>query len=207
MSSPWNKLVSEETIRITAKNLSENGITPIIVDNAKEAKAKVLELIPDDAEVMTMQSISLLESGITNEINTSGKFNSVKNSLSKMNRETENKEMQKLGAAPEYAIGSVHAVTLEGHLLIASNTGSQLPAYAYGSEHVIWVVGTQKIVKNLDEGIKRIYDYVLAKESVRLSKQYNDPNLKSNVSKLLIINKEVKPGRLTIILVKEALGF
>jgi hypothetical protein len=114
--------------------------------------------------------------------------------------------MQKIGASPEFALGSVHAVTEDGHLLIASNTGSQLPAYAYGSAKVIWVVGTQKIVPNLETGIKRIYDYVLPLESEHINKLYN-LTMGSFVSKLLIINREPIPGRLTIILVKQPLGF
>ena len=207
MSSPWNKLATKKQIDETVKNLTANGMTAFVVNNEDEAKAKVLELIPENSEVMTMSSETLRLSGITDAINESSKFDSVKVKLSKMNRETQSLEMQKLGAAPEYAIGSVHAVTEDGQVIIASNTGSQLPAYVYASPHVIWVVGTQKIVKNTEEGIKRIYDYVLPKESVRLAKQYDRPGLKSNVSKLLIVNKEFNPDRVTIILVKESVGF
>ncbi len=99
----------------------------------------------------------------------------------------------------------MHAVTEDGKVLIASNSGSQLPAYAYGSGHVIWVVGAQKIVKNLDEGIKRIYEHSLPLESERARKAYGVPG--SAVNKLLIINKEIIPGRITMILTKEKLGF
>ena len=203
----WNKLATKKQIDETVKNLTANGMTAIVVNNDNEAKKKVLELIPENSEVMTMSSETLRLSGITDAINESSKFESVKVKLSKMNRETDSLQMQKLGSAPEYAIGSVHAVTEDGQVIIASNTGSQLPAYAYGSAHVIWVVGTQKIVKNLDDAMKRIYDYVLPKESVRLAKQYDRPGLQSNVSKLLIVNKEFNPDRVTIILVKESVGF
>ena len=203
----YQSLAEKKDLDITVKNLTENGFDTLVVSNAVEAKAKILELIPEKSEVMTMSSETLRLSGITEEINTSGKFYSIKNKLTKMNRETDSLKMQKLGSAPEYAVGSVHAVTTDGHVFIASNTGSQLPAYVYGSAHVIWVVGTQKIVKDDAEALTRIYDYILPKESVRLAKQYNNPDLKSNVSKLLIINKEIKPGRITIILVKEKLGF
>ncbi len=114
--------------------------------------------------------------------------------------------MQKLGAAPEYVIGSVHTVTEDGHvLIIASASGSQLPAYVYAAEHVIWVVGTQKIVKNIEEGMKRIYKYVLPLESARAHKAYGVPG--SSVNKLLIVNKEPVPNRITIILVQQPLGF
>ena len=123
-----------------------------------------------------------------------------------MNRETQGAEMLKIGAAPQWSVGSVHAVTEEGHIFIASNTGSQLPAYASGASNVIWVVGVQKIVKNNDKALKRIYEYVLPLESDRLNKAYN-LTMGSNVSKLLIINKEVKQGRATLIFVGEKLGF
>jgi hypothetical protein len=203
----WNTLAPAELLDETIKNLKANGFKVIVTENALEAKDKILELIPEKTEVMTMSSETLRTTGIADAINNSPKFNSVRNKLNKMDRATQNREMQKLGAAPEYAVGSVHAVTSDGHVLIASNTGSQLPAYAYGSEHVIWVVGTQKIVKDNEEGIKRIYEYILPKESVRLAKQYQRPDLKSNVSKLLIVNKEFNPNRITIVLVKEELGF
>ncbi len=125
--------------------------------------------------------------------------------LYSLDRETQGLEMQKLGAAPEWAVGSVHAVTQEGHVVIASNTGSQLPGYAYGSQHVVWIVGTQKIVENLDGAMKRIYDYVLPLESDRAHKAYGVDG--SNVSKMLIVNKEVNPQRITLIFVNEKLGF
>ena len=123
----------------------------------------------------------------------------------KMDRATQGTEMQKLGAAPEWAIGSVHAVSEDGHIFVASATGSQLGAYEYSSAHVIWVVGSQKIVKNWDEGIKRVYEYCLPKESERQKSIGNAAG--SSVGKLLIINKEIKPGRITVIFVKENLGY
>ena len=193
----WNQLASKEVIDRTMEALKANGITAKLVENGQEAKEEVLKLIPEGAEVMTMTSVTLDKVGIL--------YDSVRNKLNSMNRETQNLEMQKLGAAPEYAIGSVHAVTEDGHVLIASNTGSQLPAYVYGSSHVIWVVGAQKIVKNTDEGIKRIYEHSLPLESERAKKAYGVPG--SAVNKVLIINKEVQPGRIKLILVKEKLGF
>lgn len=202
----WGELASDESIVKTVEALKANGINSLVVGNGEEAKTKVLEMIAEGAEVMNMTSVTLDAIGIPQEINGSGKYNSVRNKLMKMDRKTQNLEMQKLGAAPEYTIGSVHAITTDGKVVVASNTGSQLPAYAYASPHVIWVAGTQKIVKNLDEAMKRIYEYVLPLESERANKAYNITT-GSNVSKLLIINKEVKPNRITLILVKEKLGF
>lgn len=202
----WNQLASRESVDKTIEALKANGIDARFVETEEDAEKEVFSLLPEGAEVMTMSSVTLDTLEISREVQESGKYNSVKNKLGKMNRETQGIEMQKLGAAPEWTIGSINAVTEDGHILIASNTGSQLPAYAYGSAHVIWVVGTQKIVKNIDEGMKRIYEYVLPLESERLNKLYNMTN-GSFVSKVLIINREIKPRRITIIFVGEKLGF
>lgn len=201
----WNTVANEETLTKTVESLKANGINAVIVDTVEDAKIKALKMIPQGAEVMTMTSETLRISGIESAINESGNYDAVKPKLFAMNRETQGLEMQKLGAAPKYAIGSVHAVTQEGQVIVASNTGSQLSGYVYGSPHVIWVVGAQKIVKDIDEGMKRIYDHVLPLESERARKAYGIEG--SNVSKLLILNKEVNPERITMILIKESIGY
>lgn len=201
----WDVLADEITINKTIGALKENGIDASVVATGAEAKEKVFSIIPKGAEVMTMSSVTLDTIGLTQEINGSDRYQPVRNKLYSMDRETQRVAMLKLGAAPEWTVGSVHAVTEDGHILIASNTGSQLPAYVYGSAHVIWIVGTQKIVANVDEGLRRIDEYILPLESERAHNAYGVAG--SAVNKLLIINKEVAPGRLTVILVKEKLGF
>lgn len=201
----WDTLADDATIEKTIRALKQNGIDASVVATGAEAIKKVVSLIPDGAEVMTMSSVTLDTIGITKELNGSNRYKPVRDTLYAMNRETQRVAMLKLGAAPEWTVGSVHAVTQDGHILIASNTGSQLPAYAYSSAHVIWVVGTQKIVATTEEGMKRIYEYTLPLESERAKKAYGVAG--SAVNKLLIINKEVVPGRLTIIFVKENLGY
>ncbi len=196
---------NDEIIKKTAAALQSNGMEVIVVENRNEAKTKVLDLIPANAEVLNMTSLTLDTVSLATAINESGQFSSVRNRLNTMDSNTQASEKRKLGAAPDYAAGSVHAVTQQGQVVVASNTGSQLPAYAYGSQRVIWVVGAQKIVPDLDQALKRTYDYVLPLESERAKKAYGSDG--SNVSKLLIVNKEVSPGRITVILVKEALGF
>ncbi len=202
----WNQLVSKEIIDKTIEALKTNGINARFVQTGEDAKKEVLSLIPTRAEVFNQTSVTLDTIGIPQEINESGKYDSVRNKLNKMDRSTQSSQMQKLGAAPDWTVGSVHAVTEDGHVFIASNTGSQLSAYAGGVQHVIWVVGTQKIVKDDEQAMKRINEYVLPLESERANKAYNITT-GSNVSKLLIINKEVNLGRITLILVGEKLGF
>lgn len=204
--SKWNQLPTKETIDKVTEALEANGIEVKFVETKEEAKRKVLALIPEGSEVMTMTSVTLSQISLEEELNKpDGKYKPVRDKLYAMDRNTQTQEMNKLGAAPRYALGSVHAVTEEGSVLIASNTGSQLGAHAYGALKAIWVVGAQKIVKDTDEGMKRIYEYVLPLESQRAKKAYGASG--SNVSKLLIINKEVQPGRVTLVLVNEVLGF
>lgn len=204
----YNQLASKENVEKIIASLKANGMDAVFVQSGQEAKQKVLEILPLGAEVMNMASVTLETLGLDKEIMESGKYDAVKNKLNKMDRKTQSLQMQKIGGAPEWAVGSVHAVTEAGQVIIASNTGSQLPAYAYAAAHIIWVVGTQKIVKDLDVGFKRIYDYILPQESVRIRKAYNLPDsFNSNVSKVLIINKEISSGRITMILVNEVLGF
>ena len=204
MKKNFGDLASQESINKTKDALIKNGIDVLVVENGAEAKEKCLQIIPEGAEVMTMTSETLRLAEIAKELNESGKYNSVRGQFAKMDRKTQGLEMQKLGAAPEWAIGSVHAVTEDGKVIVASATGSQMAGYVYGSTHVLWVVGSQKIVNDLDEGIKRIYEYVLPLESERAMKAYGQG---SSVNKLLIFNKEATPGRITMIIIKEKLGF
>ncbi len=201
----YETLPPDSIIQKTAESLKSNGIIAIIAANGQEAKMKAIELIPKGAELMNMTSITLDTISVSKELSASGEYNSVRKKLERMDREKQEIEMNHLGAAPEWAIGSVHAVTQDGKVMIASNTGSQLPAYSYGAQKVIWIVGAQKIVKDINEGFKRIYEHSLPLESERARKAYGVPG--SAVNKLLIVNKEIVPGRITLILVKEKLGF
>ena len=199
--------VSEEVVNKTIEALTKNGISAELVQTAEEAKNKVLSLIPEGAEVMTMTSITLEEAGLAKELNSSSKYKSVRNKLASMNRDTEHREMQKLGAAPEWVVGSVHAVTEEGEAVVTSGTGSQLPVYLYGASHVLWVVGTQKIVKNVAEAMNRIKEHLIPLESVRARKAYGLPDTwNTNPSKTVVINQEA-PDRIHIIFVNQKLGF
>ena len=204
MTKQWTTPAHKTSVEKTIAALKNNGIEAFYFENEEEAKKKALSLIPHGAEVMDMTSVTLDSLGIVTEIQHSGKYNAVKPKLYAMDRKTQKLEMQKLGSAPEYAIGSANAVTEDGKVIIASATGSQMPAYAYGANHVIWIVGTQKIVKNLDEALQRIDTHVLPLESERARQAYGVPG--SSVNKLLIINKEF-PGRMTIIFVGKQLGF
>ncbi|MFH2115663.1 MAG: LUD domain-containing protein, partial [Spirochaetota bacterium] len=150
-------------------------------------------MIPKGAEVMTMTSVTVDSIGLGKILNESGNYESAKGKLYAMDQKTQGRQMRKYGAAPDVALGSVHAVTETGSLVIASLTGSQLPAYAYGSGMVIWVAGVNKLVRDLEEGLKRIDEQVVALESDRARKAYGLPDdFQSFPAKVLVFNREVQ---------------
>ena len=150
-------LADQARIDKTVAALAENGVEATVVAHGAAAKQKLRELIPEGVEIMNMTSMTLETIDAAKEINESGRYDSARNRLTEMDRAAQADEMRKLGAAPQWVVGSVHAVTEDGKVFIASATGSQLPAYAYGSGKVVWVVGAQKLVKDFNEAIERLY--------------------------------------------------
>jgi hypothetical protein len=200
----FEELASDEQIRHTVQALKANGIEALVAENAEEAKRMFFEQVPEGAEIFLGASVTLETLGIKDEIDSSGRYNSLRPKIWAMDRATQGREIRKLGAGPDYAAGSVHAVTENGQVLIASNTGSQLGPYVFGAGRVIWVVGAQKLVKNLEDGMQRLEEHILPLEEEHMQQLYNTHTYPS---KILIVNREIKPGRITMIIVKEKLGF
>lgn len=198
------KLASDARIERTAKALEANGIHAVIAENGEEAKRIFFELVPEGSEVFLGASVTLEMLGITEEIDKSGRYDAIRPRTFAMNRQTQDREIRTLRGAPDYAAGSVHAVTEEGRVLIASKTGSQLGPYASGAGKVIWVVGAQKLVKDINEGMQRIYEYSVPLEEVHMQQLYQTGTAPN---KILILNAEIRPDRITMIIVKEKLGF
>jgi hypothetical protein len=198
------RLASHDRLVKVAAALEKNNIAAFVVASREEARTKIHELIPKGAEVFTSTSRTLDEIGITAEINEAGHHNAVRPKLLKMDRTTQHHEMRELGARPAYVVGSVHAVTDDGVVMVASMSGSQLGPYASGSAHVIWVAGAQKVVKSVEEGFQRIEQYSLPLEDERALTTYG---IHSSIGKILIIRREAMPGRSTLILLEDQIGF
>lgn len=201
----YNQIATAQQIAQTKENLEARGFVVHLAANKDEAKSLALSIIPEGGEVMTMSSVTLTETGIDEVLNNSGKYTAIRDKLYSLDRQTQAKEMKILGSIHEYAIGSVQAITTDGEVVLASATGSQIPAYVYSSNKVIWVVGAQKITSDLMDAMKRINQYVLPLESERAHKAYGVPG--SSVNKVLIYNKEPVPERIHIILVNASLGY
>jgi L-lactate utilization protein LutC len=197
-------VADEPSVTRTAAALEANGISVRRAAHAAEAKRIALDLIPDGSQVYHGASQSLDESGIAEELERSGRYEPLRPRVFSMDRETQADEIRRLTSAPDVMLGSVHAVTETGSLVTASASGSQLGPYAAGAGKVILVVGTQKIVSDLEEAHRRIDEYAFPLEDARAQTAYG---MHSGVNKLLIVNREWMPGRTTVVLVDEPLGF
>src|SRR3989442_1816235 len=186
-----------------AAALEANGITVLRAADAAEAKRIVLDLIPQGAQVHLGASRSLEQSGITDEIEKSGRYDAIRPRVRRMDRQTQAAEIRRLISAPDVMLGSVHAVTETGSLVAASAGGGPLGPYAAGAGRDILVVGTQKIVAALDAALRRIDEYAFPLEEARAQAAYGRH---TGVNKGLIINRELTPGRITVVFLDEVLG-
>jgi len=200
----WKALTDKDTVEKVIVALSKRNIEGFLIQTGKEAKEKALSLIPSGSRVLSGSSVTLETIGLKDALDNSDKFVSVRKEYMALNQEKDADLIRKLRSTPDVMLGSVHAVTQKGEIIIASNTGSQLGAYVYGAPKVIWIVGTQKIVKDIDEGIKRLKEYVVPLEEKHMQSLYG---IGTNLSKLLEINMEKTPNRIKLIFVNEILGF
>ena len=187
-----------------ATALAAKNFAVEILDDAAAARTRIKDLIPEGASVFTGASETLRLSGIEEDINNSGRYDALRTRGRTMDRATQMDEIRRLLASPDVIVGSVAAVTETGSLVVASASGSQLPGYAGAAPTAIWVVGAQKVVPDLSTALRRIEDYVLPLESARVQVAYGGP---SAVNRVLILNAEPEPGRGTLLLLREAIGF
>ena len=193
-----------ERLERAAAALTAHGFAAEILDGAAAARTRIKDLIPEGASVFTGASETLRLSGIEADINASGRYQAVRPRVLAMDRATHGDEIRRLLASPDIAVGSVAAVTETGSLVIASASGSQLPGYAGGAARAIWIVGAQKVVPDLSTALRRVEDHALPLESARAQVAYGQP---SAINRLLVLNAEPYPGRGTVLLLREAIGF
>jgi hypothetical protein len=203
VSDRFTALPDEETLQATVVALEEHGFSVEVTDDLDAARAAVLARIPAGSSVMTNTSMTLQETGIADAINNGGPYESARNKMFALDFATQAREMKAIGGQPEYALGSVHAVSRDGTLVIASASGSQLASYAWGAANVIFVVGAQKLVPDLETARERIYNHSLKLEDARAYAAYGQNSL---VGKILEIHQE-PPGRIHVVLIRQVVGF
>ena len=202
VNEAFGKLPADEAVERTAEALRKRKLEVFVVGTADEARDLALRLIPEGSEVGQGASETLERIGLTEALR-DGRFSPVRDRTRTMDRATQFREIRKLSASPDVQVNSVQAVTEDGRILIASNTGSQLGPIASGAGKVILIVGAQKIVPNLDEAFRRVEEYSLPIEDYRFQRDFG---WRSAVNKTLIFDGEFMPGRTTVILVRESVG-
>jgi len=199
----FTALPDEHVLQRTVVALEEHGFSAEVVEDLDTARAAVLARIPHGSSVMTNTSVTLAETGIADAINDGGPYESARNAMLALDFATQAQEMKAIGGQPDYALGSVHAITADGTQVIASASGSQLASYAWGAANVIFVAGAQKLVPTLEAAHQRIYRHSLTLEDGRAMAAYGQH---SQVGKILEIHQEL-PGRIHVVLIREAVGF
>ena len=203
-ATPFADPAPAQRLERAAAALTAHGFIVEILDDAVAARARIKDLIPEGATVFTGASETLRLSGIDADINTSGRYDAVKSRTVAMDRDTDLHEIWRVISTPQFIVGSVHAVTETGSLVAASASGGQLPGYAGGAAHAIWIVGAQKVVPDLSTALRRVEEHSLPLESARAQAAYGQP---SALNRLLILNADTDPGRGTVLLLREAIGF
>lgn len=203
----YNKLASKEIIKKTIEALKERGHLPELVETRAEALSKIKELIPANASVMNGSSRTLEEIGFVDYLKTGAHgWNNLHEAILAEKDQMKQAALRKQSVLSEYYLGSAHAVAATGEILVASNSGSQLPHIAFTSQNLIFVVGAQKIVPMLTDAFDRLEKHVIPFENERMQKAMG---MGTYPSKILVINKE-QPfmGRKShVIFVNEKLGF
>jgi acyl-CoA hydrolase len=199
----FGTLPDDQRLASAVTALEEHGFSVEVVGNLAAAREAVLARIPNGSSVMTNTSVTLADAGIAEAINDGGPYESARNKMFALDFATQAQEMKAIGGQPDYALGSVHAITRDGTLVIASASGSQLASYAWGAANVIFVVGAQKLVPTLEAAHERVYQHSLVLEDARAIAAYGQH---SQVGKVLEIHQEL-PGRIHIVLIREVVGF
>jgi LUD domain len=202
-SSPFGAPAPDDVIDATAAALRARGFEVRIAEDRAQARDLALELIPNGSEVNQASSKTIDELGIGDAIVERQEYVALKPTLWSMDRATQAKQIRQIGSAPEVMIGSAHAITADGQIVSASMSGSQLTAYAGGAGKVVYVVGSQKLVPNLATAFQRIEEYVFPLEDARAQVAYG---VHSAINKLLIVRGDM-PGRTSVVLVRDAIGF
>ena len=190
------------TLEAVAEKLRARNFEVVIVDDGAAAKAEVLSRVPEGSQVHSGKSKTLEDAGIFDEFMNNENYDFIRRRTMKMDRNTQRDEMRKAGAAPDIMVNSAHAVTEAGQIVMTSATGSQIGPIASGAGKLILVIGSQKVVPDLDTAFRRIEDYVIPYEEDRLNVAHGV----AKMNRTLILGGDHTPGRTTIILVRQPIG-
>ena len=194
----------EAAILRTVAALQSRNVEAVVAEDGDDARQKLIAMIPDGAEVFKSTSETLDTIGYSDYFNRTDRYKNLNREMAAETDRERQRELRRLASVAEYYIGSVHAVAETGEVIVASGSGSQLGAYVYGAKQVVWVVGVQKICPGLTEAIARVRGF-----SVERHHQWAEKSGRTAgpMGKLMIFENEQAPGRVRMVLIKEAVGW
>ena len=203
----YTVLATKNSAEKTLASLKGKNYDAVIVNSKAEALAKIKELIPAGASVMNGASVTLQQIGYV-DLLASGKHGwaDLHSKITSENDEAKRHELRKQSVLSDFYIGSVHALTEAGDMVIASNSGSQLPHIVFTSPNLIFVISTKKIVPDFSEAMNRLDKHVIPLEDKRMMSAMN---MHTTLNKIVIMKGEAPfMGRkIHVVLVEEDLGF
>ena len=202
MASPH--LPDEAAIARTVEALRARNIHVIVTNTGEEAHHALIQLLPEGAEICDSTSETLDAIGFTAFVRGNPRFTNLHDGYAVEPDLAKRNDLRRRASIADYVIGSVQAIAETGEVFVASATGSQLAPYAYAAKRVIWVVGVQKIAPTFDAAMQRVRGHTLARHDQWLADMGRAP---TPIGKLGIIEHESQAGRITLILVKELLGW
>jgi len=194
---------SEAELEALAARLRERNFEVLVVDDGAAAREEVLSRIPDGASVHSGKSKTLEDAGIFEALMEGDRYEFIRKKTSKLDRRTQMDEIRRLSSTPDVMLGSAQAVTEAGQIVITSASGSQIGPIASGAGKLILVIGSQKVVPDLDTAFRRIKEHVFPYEDARLREQLG---VGTRITRTLILESDFVPGRTTIILVRQPIG-
>jgi hypothetical protein len=198
----------------TADALEGNNIECIVVQSRQEALAKALEMIPEGATVGLGGSVTVEQIGLLAKLR-SGKYTLYDQYAPDIDM-PENMKRRKQGLTAQYFVTGTNAITADGQLVNVDGIGNRVAAQAFGPEKVILVAGKNKIVKDVHEAFDRLQNVAAPINSRRFGSltpcadtgvcvDCDSPARICNI--YTIIRRMMIPGRITLIMVNESLGY
>jgi len=203
----YDTLAPVDSVSKTMGALTDRGFLPESVASGAEALSRIKELVPARASVMNGSSRTLDEIGFVQYLK-DGKhgWNNLHEAILAEKDPAKQIALRKQSVLSDFYLGSAHAVAETGEIVIASNSGSQLPHVAFTSQNIILVVGSQKITPDLDTAVARLKEHVFPLEDARMKEVGMGGSF---ISKTLILSKEqpFMGRKFHVIFVNEILGF
>ena len=207
MTQDFDALAGREMVEKTMKALTEQGFLPESVETRADALARIKALMPAGASVMNGSSKTLEEIGYINYLASgSHSWVNLKDEILKETDPAKQTTLRKRSVISDYYLGSAHAVTEEGEIIISSNTGSQMPHLVYTSPNLILIVSTKKIVPKFADAFERIERHIMPLEDASIMQKYKIHTMRA---KTVVLHREnpMFGRKVHVIFVNEKLGF